>query len=124
LRFFNFDMYVGDAKIAMQRINFYKGVMLGGIPNYFHPMGSWHSAWTQRLEPLTRFAIEIMAHMKKHGFGTVSIERREVDSAPGITPNYVKRCLATMPRLHGTSNLPSIDNVFANRFNPGSFNFY
>jgi len=123
LRFFNFDMYVGDAKIAVEQINFYKGVMLGGIPNYFHPMGSWHSAWTQRLEPLTRFAIEIMAHMKKHGFGTVSIERREVNSAPGITPNYVKRCLATMPRLHGTSNLPSIDNVFANRFHRGSFNF-
>jgi cation diffusion facilitator CzcD-associated flavoprotein CzcO len=123
LRFFSFELYVGDARIAVERINFYKGVMLGGIPNYFHPMGSWHSAWTQRLEPLTRFAIEIMAHMKKHGFGTVSIERREVDSAPGITPNYVKRCLATMPRLHGTSNLPSIDNLFANRFHHGNFNF-
>ena len=123
LRFFSFDMYVRDAKIAVERINFYKGVMVGGIPNYFHPMGSWHSAWTQRLEPVIRFAIEIMAYMKKHGFGTVSIERREVDSAPGITPNYVKRCVSSMPRLQGTSNLPSIDNIFANRFDPGSFNF-
>jgi monooxygenase len=123
LRFFGFDMYVGDAKIAVERINFYKGVMAGGIPNYFHPMGSWHSAWTQRLEPLTRFAIKIMAYMKKHGFGTVSVERSEVDSAPGITPNYVMRCLTTMPRLQGTSNLPSIDNLFATRFNPRSFNF-
>jgi monooxygenase len=123
LRFFSFDVYVGDTKIAVERINFYKGVMVGGIPNYFHPMGSWHSAWTQRLEPLTRFAIRIIAHMKKHGYGAVSIERREVDSAPGITPNYVMRCLSTMPRLQGTSNLPSIDNIFANRFDPGSFNF-
>ena len=39
-------------KIALERINFYKGLMVGGIPNYFHPMGSWHSAWTQRLEPV------------------------------------------------------------------------
>ena len=123
LRFFSFDLYVGNAKIAVERINFYMGVMVGGIPNYFHPMGSWHSAWTQRSEPLTRFAIRIMAYMKKHGYGTVGIERQEVDSAPGITPNYVRRCLSTMPRLHGTTNLPSIDNILSNRFDPGSFNF-
>src|SRR6266478_2904597 len=123
LRFFSFELFVGEAKIAVERINLYKGVMAGGIPNYFHPMGSWHSAWTQRLEPVTRFAIRIIAHMKKRGLGSVSIERKEVDAAPGITPNYVMRCASTLPRLHGTSNLPSIDNLFANRFDPGSFNF-
>ena len=58
LRFFSFEVYVGDEKIAFERINFYKGVMVGGIPNYFHPMGSWHSAWTQRLEPVTRLAVD------------------------------------------------------------------
>jgi monooxygenase len=123
LRFFSFDMYVGHKKIAVERINFHKGVMVGGIPNYFHPMGSWHSAWTQRLEPVIRFAIKIMLYMKKHDFGTVSVERKELDAAPGITPNYVMRCLSTMPRLHGTSNLPSIDNILASRFSPASFHF-
>ena len=123
LRFFSFDLYVGDEKVALERINFYKGVMVGGIPNYFHPMGSWHSAWTQRLEPVTRLAVEIMRHMKRHGHGTVSVERKEVDAAPGITPNYVMRCLSTLPRLEGTSNLPSIDNLLANRFHAGSFRF-
>ena len=123
LRFFSFDMYVGDEKVSVERINIYKGVMVGGIPNYFHPMGSWHSAWTQRLEPVIKLAIRIVAHMRAHGFHTVSIERREIECRPGITPNYVKRCLATMPRLHGTSDLPSIDNLFASRFRPGSFNF-
>jgi hypothetical protein len=97
--------------------------MAGGIPNYFHPMGSWHSAWTQRLEPVTRLAVRIMLHMNKHGLGTVSVERRELAAAPGITPNYVMRCLSTLPRLHGTSNLPSIDNVFAVRFSARSFSF-
>jgi monooxygenase len=123
LRFFSFDMYVGEKKIALERINFYKGLMVGGIPNYFHPVGSWHSAWTQRLEPLIRMAIRIMEYMEKHGLGTVSVERREVFSLPGIMPNYVRRCLATMPRIHGTSNLPSIDNIFASRFNPEDFKF-
>ena len=123
LRFFNFEMLVGDQPVVLERINFHSGLMVGGIPNYFHPMGSWHSAWTQRLEPVTRLAVRIMQHMGKHGLGTVSIERREVDCAPGIMPNYVKRCLATMPRMDGVSNLPSIDNLVANRFNPARFNF-
>ncbi|MGQ0666561.1 MAG: flavin-containing monooxygenase [Nitrospiraceae bacterium] len=123
LRFFNFDMYIGEDKIAVERINIYKGVMVGGIPNYFHPMGSWHSAWTQRVEPVTRLAIRIMAYMNKHGLRMVSIERREIDSAPGITANYVKRSLDTIPRLHGTWNVPSIDNAFSVRFNPACFDF-
>ena len=123
LRFFNFDIYVAGARVSVERINFYKGLMVGGIPNYFHPMGTWHTAWTQRSEPLTRLAIRIMAHMKAQGFGTVSVERREVESAPGITPNYVMRSLSIVPRLQGTWNLPSIDNLFANRFDPGSFSF-
>lgn len=123
LRFFSFELYVGEKKIALQRINLYKGLMVGGLPNYFHPMGSWHSAWTQRLEPVLCFAIRIMRYMNKHGFGAVRVERKELDAAPGITPSYVMRSLSTMPRLHGTSNLPSLDNIFANRFDARSFSF-
>jgi hypothetical protein len=33
------------------------------------------------------------------------------------------RCLSTLPRLHGTSNLPSIDNVFTVRFDSRDFRF-
>ena len=115
LRIFKFDVYVGNQKSALDGINFYKGVMVGGIPNYFHPMGSWHSAWTQRLEPLIRLAIRIILQVKKRGLGAVSVARRELEPAPGITPNYVMRCLATLPRLQGTTDLPSIDNLFAGR---------
>jgi cation diffusion facilitator CzcD-associated flavoprotein CzcO len=123
LRFFSFELYLGARKVAVERINFYKGLMVGGIPNYFHPMGSWHSAWTQRLEPVTQLAVRIMAYMAREGLGTVSVPRRELPPSPGITPNYVLRCLDTMPRFHGTSNLPSLDNLFATRFSPRAFTF-
>lgn len=123
LRFFSFGLYVGEREIDVRRINFYKGLLVGGIPNYFHPMGSWHSAWTERLEPVMRLAVRIMRHMKRRGYRAVSIERRELDAAPGITPNYVMRSLSTMPRFHGTSNLPSIDNLFAVRFDAHSLRF-
>ena len=123
LRFFKFDVEVDGASVALERINFYKALLVGGIPNYFHPMGTWHTAWTQRAEPLLRSAIRIMAHMQEQGFGVVSVPRKDLDARPGITPNYVMRALATMPRFEGTTNIPSIDNVFADRLKPAAFQF-
>ena len=123
LRFFSFELYVDSKKLALERINFYKGLLVGGIPNYFHPMGSWHSAWTQRAEPLLRAALKIMTYMREHGHATVSVPRRELEAKPGITPNYVLRSLATMPRLEGTTNIPTIDNIFAGGLLRGKVRF-
>jgi cation diffusion facilitator CzcD-associated flavoprotein CzcO len=123
LKFVKFDLYVGDDKVAVEGINLYKGIVMGGVPNYFQPVGVWHSAWTQRSETVTKFAIKIMQYMRAHGFRTVSIDRRNVEYSPRITPNYVKRGLATLPRLYGTWDLPAIDNLVSYRFDPREFNF-
>jgi monooxygenase len=123
LRFFGFELYVGERRIVPEGINFYMGLLAGGVPNYFHPLGSWHSAWTQRCEPLTRLAIRIMRHMKRRGFATVGVERRELPLVPGITPNYVMRAAAAIPRLEGTFDLPSIDNLLAALFDPARLRF-
>ena len=123
LNLLKFDMYVGEEKIAVGGINFYKGIMMGGVPNYFHPFGAWHTAWTQRSETVTRFAIKIMAYMNKNGFRTVSIDRRDVDFMPSLTPTYIKRCLSMMPKFYSTYALPTIDNILSYRFKPGNFNF-
>jgi monooxygenase len=123
LRFFSFDIHVDGARIAPEGINLYKGIMAGGIPNYFHPLGSWHSAWTQRMEPLMGLALRIMAHMRRHGYGVVSVPRREHDLLPGITPNYVLRSLALIPRLEGTTDLPSLDNLLASRVDAAGLRF-
>ena len=123
LNILKFDMYVGSTKISVAGINFYKGLMLGGVPNYFHPFGAWHTAWTQRSETVIKYAIKIIAHMKKHGFRAVSIDRRDVGFTPPITPGYVTRSLSMMPRFYGTYDLPSIDNFVSYRFNRRSFNF-
>ena len=123
LNFLKFGLYVDDAKVDMAGINFYKGIMIGGVPNYFQPVGVWHSAWTQRSETATRFAIRIMAYMQKHGFRAVSIDRKGVQYSPTITPNYIMRRLAALPRIYGTYELPSVDNLLCYRFEPPAFNF-
>ena len=96
---------------------------MGGVPNYFQPVGVWHSAWTQRSETATRFAIRIMRYMANQGFRSVSIGRKGVEYVPAITPNYIMRRLEAMPRLYGSYELPSLDNLFCYRFQPRSFKF-
>jgi monooxygenase len=123
LDFLKFGLYVDGNKVDMAGINFYKGIMMGGVPNYFQPVGVWHSAWTQRSETATKFAVKIMRYMAKHGLKKVSIDREGVQYTPAITPNYIMRQLAAMPRLYGTYELPSVDNLLCYRFEPRAFNF-
>ena len=123
LNFLKFDLFVDNIKVEMAGINYYKGIMIGGVPNYFQPVGVWHSAWTQRSETATRFAIKIMAYMEAHGYRSVSVDRKGVQYTPTITPNYIMRRLAAMPRLYGTYELPSVDNFLSYRFEPPAFNF-
>ena len=123
LDFLKFDMLVDGTKIDMAGINFYKGIMLGGVPNYFQPVGVWHSAWTQRSETATRFAIKIMNYMASNGLDKVSIERKNVRYTPAITPNYIVRDLPALPRLYGSWELPSVDNLFRYHFEPRKLDF-
>jgi cation diffusion facilitator CzcD-associated flavoprotein CzcO len=123
LDYLKFEIYVDERKIVTDRINFYKGLMMGSIPNYFHPFGVWHSAWTQTSETVTRFAIKIMSYMKRNNYQMVTLDRKSVDSCPSITPNYIKRHIATLPRFYGSFDLPALDNILSYRFDPSQFHF-
>lgn len=123
LNLLKFEMYVDAQPIAVGGINFYKGIMLGGVPNYFHPFGAWHTAWTQRSETVMRFAIRIMAYMQANGFRGVSVPQSNVGFTPPLTSSYIKRSLASMPRFYGTYDLPAIDNLVSYRFDPRAFIF-
>ena len=124
LNFLKFALRVDGATVDMAGINFYKGIMMGGVPNYFQPVGVWHSAWTQRSETATKFAVKIMRYMAKRGLHKVCIDRdASVRYTPTITPNYIMRRLPLMPRLYGTYELPSVDNLLSYRFEPRAFHF-
>lgn len=123
LDFFHFDLQVDGIAVERAGINFYKGIMMGGVPNYFQPVGVWHSAWTQRSEASTRFAMKIMQYMALRGLRTVSIQRADVHYMPTITPNYLMRDLPALPRLYGSFELPTLDNLFRYRFEPRKLNF-
>jgi monooxygenase len=122
LDFLKFDLLIDDARVSLDRINFYKGVIMGSIPNYFQPVGVWHSAWTQRSESVTKLAVEIIEYMKVNGFGAVSIPRKTVAGVPTITPGYMTRH-SQLPRIYGSLELPALDQLLSYRFTPAEFQF-
>ena len=122
LNFLKFDLFIDGQRVSIDRINFYKGIMMGGIPNYFQPVGVWHSAWTQRSESVTRFALKVIDYMGARGLEMVTVARKPVPIFPSITPNYITRH-PEIPRLYGSFELPSLDAIFSYRFSPRQFQF-
>jgi monooxygenase len=119
---FKFPLSVDGECVPTEGINSHKGVMMGGIPNYFHPLGVLHSAWTDRSERSARFAIKIMLHMRDRGHAIVSVVRRRIASRSVLTSGYLARH-PEVPRIEGTFELPSLDNLLRFRFVPRQFQF-
>ncbi len=123
LSLFKFDILLDNQKVDTQGINYYKGMMFGGIPNYFHPIGAPHTSWTRRIEVISRLIVKIILYMQKHKLDTVAIDRKTVKNSPKITPNYVMRNLSKLPAIYGTLELPSIDNCIFYLFRKHNFKF-
>jgi cation diffusion facilitator CzcD-associated flavoprotein CzcO len=123
LQFFRFHISIDHQPLSMPGINFYKAMMMGGIPNYFQPFGPPHTSFTRRIEIVSKHIVKIILHMRKQQLDSVSIARKRVDKAPAITPGYIMRNLADLPAFYGTVELPSIDNLVFYHFKPGDYIF-
>ena len=123
LKFFRFELAVDGRDVDTRRINFYKGMMMGGIPNYFQPFGPPHTSFTRRVETVSKLIVRILCHMHQRGLDTVSIPRRSIRQNPRITPGYIMRDLPRLPAFHGSLELPSIDNLLFYRFRPRCYRF-
>ena len=123
LKFFRFPISIDGKPLETRGINFYKGMMMGGIPNYFQPFGPPHTSFTRRVETVSKHIVKIMLHMRKHQLDRVSIARKPVKPAPRITPNYILRNLDRLPVFYGTLELPSLDNLFFYHFRQSDYLF-
>ena len=123
LRLFKFEVMVDGEAVDTKQINFYKGMMMGGIPNYFHPFGVVHAAWPHRVEMVAKLISRVIVHMDAKGFSRVWIGRRTVTQRLRITPNYIMRSQAELPAVYGTWELPSLDNLFRFFFREKDYRF-
>jgi monooxygenase len=123
LSFFKFDVLIDGEPVNTTDINFYKGMMMGGIPNYFQPFVAPHSSFTRRVEVVSRLVVKIIRYMQRHKLGAVCIKRKKVVKTPRITPNYVMRNLDQLPAIYGTFELPSIDSLLFFHFRKSNYTF-
>jgi cation diffusion facilitator CzcD-associated flavoprotein CzcO len=123
LKFFRFPVTIDGERVDTRRINFFKGMMMGGIPNYFQPFGPPHSSFTRRVEAVSRLIVTIIQHMNSKGYASVEIPRTRVPQTPRITPSYVMRELPNLPAFYGTTELPTIDNLLFFHFRAKDYRF-
>ena len=120
---FKFDLSVDGEKVDTRRINFFKGMMMGGIPNYFQPFGTMHGAWPERIETVSGLLTKIILYMEEKRLKTVSIERRSMPQRLRLTPSYILRSRAELPASYGSLELPSIDRLFLFWFRKRDYEF-
>ncbi|MEE8288560.1 MAG: NAD(P)/FAD-dependent oxidoreductase [Nitrosomonadaceae bacterium] len=123
LNFFQFDIFIDYQKVDTRGINFFKGMMMGGIYNYFQPFGPPHTSFTRRIEVVSKLIVKIISYMRRHDLDRVIIDRQYVKQTPRITPGYVMRNLSELPAIYGTLELPSIDNIFYFNFSKNDYKF-
>lgn len=123
LQLFKFDMYIDGEKMNLGGVNYYRAMVIGGVPNYFHPFGAPHTSWTRRMEAVSRLVARMICYMEKKGYKSICLKRKHVDYNLKITPNYLMRNLQNIPVIYGALELPSIDNILFRFFRKGNFKF-
>lgn len=122
-QFFKFEVCIDGQKVETRGINFFKGMMMGGIPNFFQPVGTLHTTWTQRTEVVASLIVKIIRHMKRRGLGSVAIERKKVPFRPALTANYIMRRWEEHPAVYGAWELPSVDRLLFYAFRSRQYTF-
>lgn len=122
-QFFKFEVCVDGRTVDTRGINFFKGMMMGGIPNFFQPVGTLHTTWTQRAEVVAGLIVKIIRHMKRRGLGSVAIERKQVPFRASLTANYIMRQWRDHPAVYGAWELPSVDRFLFYTFRSREYTF-
>jgi len=80
----------------------YRGMMLGGVPNFALAVGYTNASWTLKADLICRYVARLLNHMQAHGY-TQATPRPPADSGEtepylGLTSGYVQRSVDQFPR--------------------------
>jgi cation diffusion facilitator CzcD-associated flavoprotein CzcO len=109
---FSFPLSCDGQAIDVRSVNWYKTMMMGAVPNYFHPFGCFHCSWTQRVERLARLITDVIEHARTSHCGRVWVDRKPVPFDPVFRPNFVMR-EEHLPRPYGLFELPTLDHLLS-----------
>jgi monooxygenase len=78
----------------------YRGVMIGGVPNFAFCMGYTNASWTLRADLSHRFVCRLLSYLDKHGYATATPRERPGERRPllDLSSGYVQRALDRFPK--------------------------
>jgi monooxygenase len=96
------QLAVDGEDVALPDTLAYKGMMLGGVPNFAFAVGYVNASWTLKVDLTCEYMCRLLAHMDDHGYdwcvpvaADPSIERRPLLS---FTAGYVRRSIDQFPK--------------------------
>jgi monooxygenase len=80
----------------------YKGVMLGGVPNFAFTFGYTNSSWTLRADLTSQYVCRLLEHMDAHGYRQCVPQNRDpsmtTEAFIDLTSGYVTRAIDQFPK--------------------------
>ncbi|MEV4278116.1 flavin-containing monooxygenase [Actinoplanes xinjiangensis] len=78
----------------------YRGLMLGGVPNFAYCIGYVNASWTLRADLSHRYLLKLLDHMERHGYAAAAPTGPTGTGRPllDLSSGYVQRALDIFPR--------------------------
>jgi monooxygenase len=78
----------------------YRGMMLGGVPNFAYCIGYVNASWTLRADLSHRYIVKLLGHMDRLGFAVAIPQTPVGQGRPllDLSSGYVQRALDKFPR--------------------------
>lgn len=93
---------VDGADVALDSTYAYRGMMVSGLPNLTLSIGYVNASWTLRADLISRYAVRLLMHMRRHDYGVaVPIAPEGMTAGPimGLSSGYVRRAIASFPKV-------------------------
>ena len=96
------QLSVDGEEVVVPESMSYKGVMLGGVPNFAFTFGYTNSSWTLRADLVSQYVCRLLEHMDSNGYRQCTPTNRDgsITTEPFIdlTSGYVTRSVSQFPK--------------------------
>jgi cation diffusion facilitator CzcD-associated flavoprotein CzcO len=96
------ELSVDGETVEVPKAMSYKGVMLGGVPNFAFTFGYTNSSWTLRADLVSQYVCRLLEYMDANGYRQCSPTNRDgsvtVEPFIDLTSGYVTRAISQFPK--------------------------
>ena len=96
------QLAVDGREVALPETMGYKGMMLGGVPNFAFAVGYTNASWTLKCDLTCEYVCRLLKHMDEHGYRQCTPRNRDPSVLPepfiDFTSGYVLRSIDEFPK--------------------------